>query len=117
MIPTSMLRDETHKACNFRIAELECENAEVRACVKEWLCEQCNTVYPGPPQKGCACVQCPKCLGRTGPRTLMENRKLRSHAQRVKEAAIRASSYWPNSMDVGVVLIGELITAATEWKP
>jgi uncharacterized protein (UPF0335 family) len=44
-----------------RIAELEAE-------VREWLCADCKTVYPGPPTKGFDCVICPKCKGRTGPK-------------------------------------------------
>lgn len=51
---------------------------ELRAEVKEWLCDACNTVYPGPPQKGFACVICPLCQGNTGPRNVVEIRKLRA---------------------------------------
>ena len=46
----------------------------LRAEVREWLCNKCNRVYPGPPQAGFACVQCPKCSGQTGPRVTMELR-------------------------------------------
>lgn len=48
--------------------ELECLRAEV----KEWACDACNTVYPGPPQKGTACVVCPDCGGRTAPRSTID---------------------------------------------
>lgn len=41
--------------------------AELIALVKEWGCDDCNTVYPGPPQKGFNCVVCPKCGGNTTP--------------------------------------------------
>lgn len=59
----------------------EAEIADLRAEVYEWLCDKCRTVYPGPPQKGFACVQCPKCGGNTGPRNWIE---LRSERERVK---------------------------------
>lgn len=52
----------------------EAQNVELRGEVREWLCDKCNTVYPGPPQKGFACVQCPQCGGNTGPRNVMELR-------------------------------------------
>jgi len=48
---------------------------ELRAEVKEWLCEKCNTVFPGPPQPGFQCVVCPQCKGRTGPRLILESRR------------------------------------------
>ncbi len=50
---------------------------ELKAEVKDWLCKKCRYVYPGPPQKGFACVQCPRCGGDTGPRTIIELRELR----------------------------------------
>lgn len=50
-----------------RIEQLEAENADLRRDVREWLCESCNIVYPGPPAKGTACVVCPNCGGATGP--------------------------------------------------
>lgn len=56
---------------------LEGDLAMLRAEVREWLCDSCNTVYPGPPASGCLCVICPKCNGNTGPRLSVENRKLR----------------------------------------
>jgi hypothetical protein len=60
------------------IAEVE----RLRAEVKEWLCIDCNTVYPGPPQPGVACVMCPKCKGSAGPRLAVENRLLRAKLAR-----------------------------------
>lgn len=44
--------------------------------VKEWMCEACNFVYPGPPQEGLACVLCPRCGGHTSPRERVEHRHL-----------------------------------------
>lgn len=54
------------------IMNLERQLAEERAEIKEWVCNSCRTVYPGPPQEGFACVQCPKCSGNTMPRTRWE---------------------------------------------
>jgi hypothetical protein len=48
---------------------------KVRGEVKEWLCESCNTVYPGPPQEGFKCVECPKCGGDCGPHETIKRRK------------------------------------------
>lgn len=48
----------------------------------EWLCQDCNTVYPGPPQKGFMCVICPSCGGNTAPRTTVEITRLK---ERIKE--------------------------------
>lgn len=45
--------------------------------VREWLCTDCNTVYPGPPASGLAGVKCPQCGGITAPRLSVENRRLR----------------------------------------
>lgn len=53
-------------------ARLEAVTTEV----KEWLCDTCNTVYPGPPQQGFSCVICPKCDGECGPRGMIERRRL-----------------------------------------
>jgi hypothetical protein len=39
---------------------------------EEWLCKECNTVFPGPPQAGVYCIICPKCGGVTGPRDRIE---------------------------------------------
>ena len=52
----------------------ERERDEVLALVREWLCEKCNTVFPGPPQPGASCLICPKCGGTTTPRPLAEKR-------------------------------------------
>lgn len=52
--------------------------AELLAEVREWLCEACDAVYPGPPQDGVWCVICPKCGGDTGPRGYIERKKLKA---------------------------------------
>ena len=62
--------------------ELIAEVERLRAEVKEWLCIDCNTVYPGPPQPGLSCGICPKCGGSTGPRPAGENRLLRAELAR-----------------------------------
>lgn len=33
--------------------------------VREWICIDCNIVYPGPPAKGAMCLICPECGGHT----------------------------------------------------
>ena len=53
------------KTANAHVRELETQIEELRQHVREWLCVDCNTVYPGPPQKGVMCVVCPKCGGST----------------------------------------------------
>src|ERR1700739_1984074 len=59
----------------FELVAARAEIERLRAAVEEWLCEKCNPVYPGPPQPGFACVQCPKCKGTTGPRQTIELRQ------------------------------------------
>jgi hypothetical protein len=66
------------------MADLESERDQLRAEVREWLCAECNTVYPGPPQAGFACVQCPKCGGATGPRVSMELRQARADSRAIE---------------------------------
>jgi DNA-directed RNA polymerase subunit RPC12/RpoP len=62
--------------CTSR-ARLEAEVQKLRAEVREWLCTDCNTVYPGPPASGLAGVKCAHCGGITAPRLSVENRRLR----------------------------------------
>lgn len=66
---------------------LQTRVAELTAEVREWWCRACHTVYPGPPQQGFACVQCPRCGGDAGPYTQM---KLRDAEARV--AALEAEN-------------------------
>lgn len=73
------------KAVQERVEEA---TRELRALVKEWLCVKCRTVYPGPPQPGVYCVQCPRCHGDCGPREFMEQRERIEKA--VKEAVAKA---------------------------
>lgn len=68
------------------------EVALLRAEVREWLCIDCNTVFPGPPQNGFACVQCPKCNGPTGPRGLMERRKLMTEIADLRTALTKQAA-------------------------
>ena len=58
--------------------------------VREWMCEACNTVYPGPPQQGFSCVVCPKCGGSTAPRTTIARRKAEAERDALKAFAERA---------------------------
>jgi len=61
-----------------KAAELVVEVAQLRDEVREWLCVDCRTVYPGPPQNGFFCVICPKCEGNTMPRGMADRMRLRS---------------------------------------
>ena len=77
---------------------------QLRNEVKEWLCADCNFVYPGPPQTGFGCVICPRCQGRTAPRQTVEIRKLEDRIaalQQVKECTYTqsepGSSLWLSS--------------------
>lgn len=58
-------------AAQERIAELEKELEELVSDVREWMCEKCRTVFPGPPQPGTRCVVCPKCGGNTMPKATL----------------------------------------------
>ena len=58
--------------------------AELRREVREWMCDGCNTVYPGPPQPGIWCVQCPRCGGDTAPRDTIERRRLEREVERLR---------------------------------
>lgn len=74
------------------VLELIAEVERLRAEVKEWLCIDCNTAYPGPPQLGFACVTCPKCKGTTMPRQSAEIKKLRTEYAELREASITLSA-------------------------
>ena len=54
--------------------------ARVLSEVREWVCDWCNHVYPGPPQPGVMCVVCPRCGGNTMPKNVHE--RLRAEAER-----------------------------------
>lgn len=81
------------------LARLRARVEELTGAVREWLCDKCNTVYPGPPQKGFWCVQCPKCGGPTGPKYLIVNKHLRAELG-AKQAEIDRLmlEYCPNEM-------------------
>lgn len=57
------------------IAALRARVAELAGEVREWLCDDCNTVYSGPPATGVWCAMCPKCGGATGPKNSIELRR------------------------------------------
>lgn len=57
---------------SVQVAELEQELRDLRAAVKEWVCMECDKMYPGPPAEGVRCVICPDCGGTTLPRALAE---------------------------------------------
>ena len=61
------------------------EIERLRREVSEWMCNGCNTVYPGPPQPGIWCAQCPRCGGATAPRGVIERRRLEREIERLRE--------------------------------
>lgn len=61
-------RDRLRRELEKAKAELK----DIREQVTEWVCDKCNWCYPGPPQNGAACVQCPRCLGLCGPRFVVQ---------------------------------------------
>ena len=81
-----MTRDQELAHLDERIVVLEADNAWLRREVREWLCEGCRTIYPGPPRKGFSCIICPKCGGLTGPRMTAEMRALEVDNARLREA-------------------------------
>lgn len=71
------------------------ELTALRAEVREWLCEGCRTVYPGPPAPGFLCVICPTCKGLTGPRGLMERRALERQVADLRAQLARQTQQQP----------------------
>jgi len=69
------LAERFAKACG-EVASKQARIDELLHDVKEWLCEDCNTVYPGPPALGFDCLVCPKCNGMTGIRLRIEHRRI-----------------------------------------
>lgn len=47
-----------------------------------WLCESCDTVFPGPPSDGVDCDICPVCFGSCAPQTYI----LRMKAEKERDA-------------------------------
>lgn len=58
------------------------EIERLRGDVREWMCDHCNVVYPGPPADGVRCVVCSRCGGDTAPRTVVERRRLQRELDR-----------------------------------
>ena len=77
------------------IQSLAAENEQLRAQVKEWACESCNMVFPGPPKKGFASVQCLYCLGRTMPKETL----LRRRAEAERDALQRFKDFVHKRLD------------------
>jgi len=89
---SASLIDRVEEICTER-DRLQAEVARLTSEVKEWLCDTCNTVYPGPPQKGVWCVVCPSCGGNTAPTKTIELRKANARISEL-EAAIRGWYEW-----------------------
>lgn len=62
----------------------EAKIAEINAEVREWLCEDCNIVYQGPPKWGIWSAMCTKCGGATGPRNSVELRKAKKRIAKLQ---------------------------------
>lgn len=95
LVRTDLWHEAICTAGRDRIMRLSLEVAELRREVREWLCEKCSMVYPGPPQPGFACVQCPSCHGITLPRWSSELRRagaqlrqLDSELERLRSAPV-----------------------------
>jgi hypothetical protein len=86
--PTCKKAHEKKKSSELET--LRAENAALRAEIKEWLCESCNTVLPGPPSPGADCVVCPFCRGFCGPRGMIQRWKLEKENAALKERAEKA---------------------------
>lgn len=65
---------------------------ELRSEVREWLCEKCRVVYPGPPGPGLVGTLCLQCGGPCAPKTAMELRdeKVRVGRLVVEKAEIQS---------------------------
>ena len=79
--PATSAADEITRL-SARVEELEAE-------VKEWACDQCSTVYPGPPQRGVMCVICPKCGGDTMPWPALKLRRMGQERDELRVALTR----------------------------
>ena len=89
--------EEANDAEQRTIRELEAERDALIADVREWACEKCNFVYPGPPQPGVRCVVCPRCGGSTMPHTTLRRRRAEAERDALREAltdAIECVEHW-----------------------
>jgi len=89
------LHEETRAAID-QYRQLQIENTALKKerealshLVKEWGCDTCKIAYPGPPQKGTACVMCPNCGGKTMPLEKLLHRNELAAAQ-VRAAELEA---------------------------
>ena len=82
--------EEANDAEQRTIRELEAERDALIADVREWACEKCNFVYPGPPQPGVRCVVCPRCGGSTMPHTTLRRRKAEAERDALRAALLIA---------------------------
>jgi hypothetical protein len=73
-------------AYHFACREYDRIATELLAEVREWECESCRYVYPGPPQEGVSSVICPRCSGNTMPKGMLERRRLQAIATAAVEA-------------------------------
>ena len=77
------------------IEELQKENAELKAEVKEWLCLDCNTVFPSESiPNSFSCLICPKCDGKRMPKNtaIIKVLQAESAAQAKRIAELEAAT-------------------------
>jgi rubrerythrin len=84
-----------------KLSEAEHERGRLLSEVREWLCEHCNAVFPGPPAPGLSCVTCPRCGGDTAPRPVVEVRKLSGQLTKAREQRDTALALATELMDMG----------------
>lgn len=69
-----------------RLDAVEAQRDALLAEVREWICAKCAYEYPGPPQPGLRCVICPRCNGKTMPKTVYEHIRLTAEVDRAWRA-------------------------------
>lgn len=68
------------------------EVERLRGDVRQWMCDHCDVVYPGPPADGVWCVVCSRCGGDTAPRTVVERWRLQRELDRLSAENARLIS-------------------------
>ena len=101
-----------------RLETAEAERDALVAEVREWLCEKCHTVFPGPPQPKCSCVICTTCGGPTKPRAVAERDALRSAMEWCAERVFQGCDIDGGDFQDEMVERGIMVSepAPDEWK-
>ena len=108
------------------LAEAEREREELLTDVREWLCEKCNYVYPGPPQPGVMAIICPRCGGTTLPMQAHYRKRADAAESRLAateraleriEVAVRTRQYTNVIADQNVTEIVAALAALSDNRP